>query len=150
MRQSNIMQWEAYIEGPSDSPFAGGIFHLYIDFPSNYPIKPPKVIFKTKIYHCNISSNGSICLDILKGHWSPVLTVEKVLLSISSLLTDPNEDDPLVSEVARVYKSDRDLFNRTAKEWTTKHASGKTNKSKMAKILKSNKEAVEKAAKEAK
>ena len=90
LRGGNILQWEAYIEGPADSPFAGGIFHMYIDFPNNYPIKPPKVTFKTKIYHCNIASNGSICLDILKGNWSPVLTIQKVLLSISSLLTDPN------------------------------------------------------------
>merc|ERR1719419_1162257 len=147
MRQSNIMQWEAYIEGPSDSPFAGGIFHLYIDFPSNYPIKPPKVTFKTKIYHCNIAPNGSIFLDILKGHWSPVLTIQKVLLSISSLLTDPNADDPLVGEVARVYKTNRGLFNKTAKEWTAKHAMGKTNKTKMSNIISRNEEATTKAAK---
>ena len=147
LRQSNIMQWEAYIEGPKDSPFAGGIFHLYIDFPNNYPIKPPKVTFKTKIYHCNIASNGSICLDILKGNWSPVLTVQKVLLSITSLLTDPNADDPLVGEVARVYKSNRELFNSTAKEWTTKHAMGKTNKTKMANIIKKNAAEAAKAAK---
>lgn len=111
---------------------------MYIDFPKNYPIKPPKVTFKTKIYHCNIAANGSICLDILKGNWSPVLTVQKVLLSISSLLTDPNADDPLVGEVARVYKSNRDLFNKTAKEWTKKHAMSKTIQKKMDKIITKN------------
>lgn len=137
-QQKNIMAWEAYIEGPPDSPFAGGIFHLYIDFPNNYPIKPPKVTFKTKIYHCNIASNGSICLDILKGNWSPVLTTQKVLLSISSLMTDPNADDLLVGEVARVYKSNRELFNQTAKKWTAEHAMVKGDKTKMNKILKQN------------
>ena len=78
------------ILGPSGSPYAGGVFFLDIHFPADYPFKPPKVAFKTRIYHCNINSNGQICLDILKDQWSPALTVSKVLLSVCSLLTDPN------------------------------------------------------------
>ncbi len=84
----NIFQWEAEIEGPSKSPYANGIFKLDITFPDNYPIKAPRVQFKTRIWHCNISDDGSICLDVLKGAWSPVLTISKVLLSIVSLLVE--------------------------------------------------------------
>ena len=61
-------------------------------------------------------------MDILASQWSPVLTCPKVLLSLSSLLVDPNPDDPLVGSIATTYKNDRELYNKTAKEWTAKHA----------------------------
>ena len=63
--------------GPGDSPFQGGVFFLSIHFPTDYPFKPPKVNFTTRIYHPNINSNGSICLDILRDQWSPALTISK-------------------------------------------------------------------------
>merc|ERR1712136_230950 len=108
--------------GPQDSPYSGGVFFMNINFPSDYPFKPPKVHFTTKIYHCNVNSNGDICLDILKDQWSPALTISKVLLSISSLLTDPNPDDPLVPEIANQFKVNRAKFDHTAREWTKKYA----------------------------
>jgi len=119
----NWFHWQATIIGPGESPFQGGVFFLTIHFPTDYPFKPPKINFTTRIYHPNINSNGSICLDILRSQWSPALTISKVLLSICSLLTDPNPDDPLVPEIAKTYKSDRKQYEKLAKEWTQKYAS---------------------------
>ena len=118
----DLYHWSGTIIGPSDSPYSGGIFWLDIHFPSQYPFKPPKVRFNTKIYHPNINSNGSICLDILGNGWSPALTIGKMLLSISSLLTEPNPDDPLVPEAANLYKEDIDEYNEVAKDWTRIYA----------------------------
>ncbi|KAF7830658.1 Ubiquitin-conjugating enzyme E2-17 kDa [Senna tora] len=114
----DMFHWQATIMGPPDSPYAGGVFLVTIHFPPDYPFKPPKV------FHPNINSNGSICLDILKEQWSPALTISKVLLSICSLLTDPNPDDPLVPEIAHMYKTDRNKYESTARSWTQKYAMG--------------------------
>ena len=120
--ESDMHNWKATLIGPDDSPYAGGMFFLNIHFPSDYPFKPPRMQFTTKIYHPNINNNGGICLDILKDQWSPALTISKVLLSVCSLLTDPNPDDPLVPEIANLYKKDRKKFNETASEWTRRYA----------------------------
>lgn len=120
----NLFEWEAIILGPIGTPYEGGVFYLNISIPSNYPFKPPTVIFKTKIYHPNINSSGSICLDILKTQWSPALTISKILLSICSLLADPNPNDPLVPEIANLLKTNIEVYNQTAKEWTNIYASG--------------------------
>lgn len=118
----DLFKWSGFIFGPADSPYSGGAFKLAINIPQNYPFKPPKVQFLTKVYHPNINSNGSICLDILKSKWSPALGLSKVLMSISSLLTEPNADDPLDPDVARVYKQNPAQFELVAREWTALYA----------------------------
>jgi len=122
MVNDNYFHWKAQIFGPEGTPYYGGIFNLEINFPTEYPFKPPKIHFITKVYHPNINSTGSICLDILKDKWSPALSISKVLISISSLLNDPNPDDPLAPTIANQYKSDRELFNQTAMSWTAIYA----------------------------
>lgn len=118
----NLYEWISTITGPTDSPYAGGIFFLDVHFPQDYPFKPPKVVFRTRIYHCNINSQGAICLDILKDNWSPALTISKVLLSICSLLTDANPHDPLVGSIAQEYLNNREEHDSTAREWTKRYA----------------------------
>ena len=118
----DIYHWVGTLTGPDDSPYSGGKFHLTFYFPVDYPFKPPKVTFQTKVYHPNVDTSGNICLDILKDNWSPALTVAKILLSISSLLTDPNPDSPLQSDLAQLYKYDRKKYDANAREWTRKYA----------------------------
>ena len=118
----DIYKWQATIIGPADSPYSGGIFALNIEFPIDYPFKPPRIMFKTPIYHCNINTNGSICLDILKDKWSPALTISKALLSICSMMDDPNPNDPLMPEIAELLRKNKNLHDQNAREMTLKHA----------------------------
>ena len=120
---NDLYKWQATIMGPEDSPYEGGVFFLEMDFPQDYPFKPPKVRFVTKVYHCNVNDKGGICVSTLGDEWSPALTVDKVLLSISSLLTEPNPRDPLVPAIADLYEKDRAAHDRKAREWTAKYAS---------------------------
>ena len=111
--------------GPGDSPYAGGVFFLNITFSTDYPFKPPKFRFTTKIFHPNICNHcGELCygLDILKDQWSPALSISKVFLSINSLLANPNPDNPIFVEAGGLYIRDRAKFEETAREWTKKYA----------------------------
>jgi ubiquitin-conjugating enzyme E2 D len=119
---NNMYHWSAMIYGPSDTPYEGGIFKLNIIYPQTYPFKPPKINFVTKVYHPNIDTSGNICLDILKDKWSPALTISKILLSICSLMDEPNPDDPLMPEIAKEYTNNNTLFNINARSWTKIYA----------------------------
>ena len=118
----DIYNWQATIKGPSDSPYEDGIFFLNILFSPDYPFQPPKIRFETKVYHCNINFDGWISLDVLSSQWTPAFTIASSLLSITSLLSDPNPDNPLVPEIARLYKEDKVKHDKVAKEWTQKYA----------------------------
>ncbi|POW04169.1 hypothetical protein PSTT_10606 [Puccinia striiformis] len=109
--------------GPANSPYEGGTFEVAIEVPIRYPFEPLKMKFITKVYHPNVSSqSGAICLDILKDAWSPVLTLKTTLVSLQSLLCSPEPNDPQDAEVAKVYLSDRNVYERTARYWTEMYA----------------------------
>ena len=116
--------WEGVLFGPDDSPYTGGMFKVNIQFPADYPFKPPRITFTTKIYHPNINASGFICLDILKQNWSPALTISKVLLSVLSMLTDPNPNDPLMPDIANQFTNNRAEYEIAARQWTQRYATG--------------------------
>lgn len=110
--------------GPRETSFQGGIFFARVFIPEDYPFKPPTIQFLTKVYHPNIDPRGFICLDILSYQWSPAQNIDKVLLSIVSLLDTPNPDDPIRAEVAQKYVTERNDYESSARWYTKKHATG--------------------------
>lgn len=121
--QDDCFKWCAYITGPEGTPYEGGRFEMQIDIPQDYPHKPPSVKFITKIYHPNVSpQSGYICLDILKHMWSPALSISKVLLSVSSLMSEPNPSDPLHGDAGNLMRSNPVEFAKRAQEWVKTYA----------------------------
>lgn len=80
--EDSLFRWKAVIFGPDETEWEGGIFRLIMEFSEDYPNKPPKVKFLTRMFHPNIYNDGSICLDILQNMWSPVYDISSILTSI--------------------------------------------------------------------
>ncbi|KAG7164690.1 ubiquitin-conjugating enzyme E2 T-like [Homarus americanus] len=122
----NLDVFTAEIVGDEDSVYSGGMFRLEVEVPERYPFLPPKIRFLTKIYHPNIDSAGRICLDILKlppsGSWRPAHNLASVLSSIRLLMSDPNPNDPLMTEIAEEYQLQKSQYESTARDWTVKYA----------------------------
>ena len=122
MNEDDHSKWLIYFFGPTDTLYEGGIFKINIKFTDKYPYEPPHCTFITKIFHPNINTSGAICLDILKSNWIPSLSIAKLVMSIISLLTDPNPQSPLNGEAAQLYMNKRDEYNLKTKEYTEKYA----------------------------
>lgn len=117
----DVHNWKATLVS-QHPPYECGTWLLTIQFPRDYPFKPPKVRFVTPIYHCNISADGGLCLDILKDSWNPALTISKVFLSISALLSEPNPFDPLDAYKGQLYRDNKELYLSEARKHTAIHA----------------------------
>ncbi len=102
--EDDILKLDVCFLGPKESPYEEIINNILIHIPFEYPIKAPIMRFQNKMYHPNISTDGIICLDILKDKWSPVYTIRTIIMSIISLLSDPNPDSPLNGQAAQLYK----------------------------------------------
>ncbi|KAK3049642.1 hypothetical protein LTR09_009063 [Extremus antarcticus] len=116
---TDMTRWSATVLGPESTPYENLTFKLSLSFPSNYPYAPPEVLFTTPVYHPNVDMAGRICLDILKpagkgteGAWSAVLNTGSVLLSIQSLLGEPNNSSPLNGEAALLWDRDQDEYKK--------------------------------------
>ncbi|CAF1436526.1 unnamed protein product [Adineta steineri] len=118
----NMTHWTGWVEGPPGTPYVGGKFRLIIDFPLDFPFRAPEIKFITPIYHPNIGTDGQICLDILHSQWSPVFTIRSLLISLCSLLSDPNPEHGLNQDALRVFRTNQKEFYQTAENWTKKYA----------------------------
>merc|ERR1719321_981405 len=125
----SINFWRVLIEGPSGSPFEGGVFALNAILPNDYPFSAPKITFETPVYHCNVSDSGQICLNILQDKWNPSLSVPKCLEAIRMMMREPDPNDALrqwIAELTLAYKNSNGADTRyfdKASECTRQDAS---------------------------
>jgi len=125
--EDNTRYFSVVIDGPVGTPYDNGKFELELFLGEDFPMKPPKARFLTKIYHPNIDKLGRICLDTLKDKWTPAIFLQTLLTSIRSLLSTPNPDDPLANDVAEHWKKNEKDAKEKAKEWTRLYATFEKN-----------------------
>ncbi|XP_054441137.1 ubiquitin-conjugating enzyme E2 L3-like isoform X2 [Pteronotus mesoamericanus] len=103
-------------------PYDKGAFRIEINFPAEYPFKPPKIIFKTKIYHPNIDEKGQVCLPVISAeNWKPATKTDQVIQALIALVNDPQPEHPLRADLAEEYSKDHKKFCKNAKAFTKKY-----------------------------
>jgi len=120
--ESNILNWQGLI-CTDQAPYDKGAFKIDINFPAEYPFKPPKVTFKTKIYHPNIDEKGQVCLPIISPeNWKPATKTDQVIQALIALINDPEPEHPLRGDLAEEYTKDKKKFMKSAAEHTKQHS----------------------------
>ncbi|MBZ3874611.1 Ubiquitin-conjugating enzyme E2 L3 [Sciurus carolinensis] len=114
-----VKRSEVNLDNP---PYDKGAFRIEINFPAEYPFKPPKITFKTKIYHPNIDEKGQVCLPVISAeNWKPATKTDQVIQSLIALVNDPQPEHPLRADLAEEYSKDRKKFCKNAEEFTKKY-----------------------------
>ncbi|KDP25721.1 hypothetical protein JCGZ_23942 [Jatropha curcas] len=113
----SIFTWIGTIEGGKGTVYEGLSYKLSLRFPLDYPFKPPQVKFETSCFHPNVDQFGNICLDILQEKWSSAYDCRTILLSIQSLLGEPNPDSPLNSYAAKLWNNKEDYQKMVHKQY---------------------------------
>ncbi|CAB3402960.1 unnamed protein product [Caenorhabditis bovis] len=118
--ETNLLKWTVLLV-PDKEPYNKGAFKVGITFPVDYPFKPPKIVFETKIYHPNIDEEGKFCLPIVTADlWKPATKTEQVMMALLSLINEPEPSHPIRADVAEEYQKDRKKFMKNAEEHTRK------------------------------
>ncbi|VVT43718.1 uncharacterized protein SAPINGB_P000114 [Magnusiomyces paraingens] len=127
--EDNFFEWECLIQGPKDTPYEGGLFAATMTFPKDYPLSPPTLVFTSKIFHPNIYKDGKVCISILhppgddpnmyesaSERWTPIQSVEKILISVMSMLAEPNDESGANIDACKVWRDNREEFNRIVRQ----------------------------------
>lgn len=118
----SLLLWTCLLV-PEKAPYNKGAFRIEISFPIQYPFVPPKILFKTQIYHPNVDEKGEVCLSIITAdNWKPTTRAEQVLQSLVDIVHSPQPEHPLRSDLAEEFVKDNKKFMKTAEEFTKKNA----------------------------
>ncbi|KAK0264959.1 ubiquitin conjugating enzyme Ubc7/UbcP3 [Friedmanniomyces endolithicus] len=125
VNEDDLFVWEAMILGPEGTPYEGGVFPAELKFPKDYPLMPPTMRFLGSVWHPNVYPNGVVCISILHApgddpnhyeqaseRWSPIQSVEKILISVMSMIAEPNDESPANVDAARMWRERRPEFEK--------------------------------------
>jgi len=123
--ECNIFEWQVSVMGPPDTLYEGGFFNCILKFPKDYPNSPPEARFTSDMWHPNVYKDGRVCISILHNpgddptgyedaseRWSPVHTVETIMISIISMLSSPNDESAANIDAAKDWRDNREEFKR--------------------------------------
>eukprot|EP01039_Chlorochromonas_danica_P003489 gene3489-3822_t len=121
---TNLMVWEAGIPGKENTDWAGGVYKIVMEFPDEYPVKPPKCKFVPPLFHPNVYPSGTICLSILNEDdgWRPAITIKQLLLGVQELLDNPNPNSPAQREAIEVFLSNKTEYRKRVRAQALKNA----------------------------
>jgi len=128
--EESLYCWELMIVGPPDTLYEGGFFAAQLKFPKEFPNMPPVMKIKTPIWHPNVYEDGTVCISILHPpgedrfnelesateRWRPILGVESIIISVISMLSDPNDESPANLDAAVMWRNDKTAFKRKVRE----------------------------------
>ncbi|KAH7135227.1 ubiquitin-conjugating enzyme/RWD-like protein [Dendryphion nanum] len=129
LSEDDMFNWEALIQGPEGTPFEGGVFPAELKFPPDYPLAPPTMKFLVDLWHPNVYQDGRVCISILhppgddplqyeqaSERWSPIQSVEKILISVMSMLAEPNDESPANVDAARMWRENRAEYEKVVRQ----------------------------------
>ncbi|KPM34297.1 hypothetical protein AK830_g12272, partial [Neonectria ditissima] len=127
--EDDLLHWECLIQGPEGTPFEGGVFPAELKFPKDYPLAPPSMKFLADVWHPNVYPSGLVCISILhppgddpnhyehaSERWSPIQSVEKILISVMSMLAEPNDESPANVEAAKMWRERRAEYENRVRD----------------------------------
>jgi len=127
---SNLYDWEILIMGPDGTLYEGGFFKARLVFPTDFPNMPPTMTFISEMWHPNVYEDGRVCISILHPpgedafnsqesadeRWRPILGVEQILVSVISMLSDPNDESPANLDAAVMWRNDQKAFKKKVRQ----------------------------------
>lgn len=136
--ESNVYEWELLLLGPDGTLYEGGFFQARLSFPSDFPNMPPTMTFVSEMWHPNVHEDGKVCISILHPpgedehnaqesadeRWRPILGVEQILISVISMLSDPNDESPANVDAAVMWRNNKDAFKKKVRQIVRKSQDG--------------------------